>query len=258
MAETIGAADGECTVEMTNSLQALAALDKIEVKEKASIIEAVTALLGQEIEMANKYSIQTEGGEQIFWAVESTNCCARIMKSCAPDCAPWSVEIMYTQGGANEKAFTLNRPCTLTCCCFNRPSMELTDASGKTLGYMTDPCAMCDLTFTVKDPSGEPVVKASGGCCQWGLCCPLPCGPCAEVNFGLTDAKSGAELGNVQKKVPGCCKFFLAPDVDNYKIDFGKITNPQYKALVMCLSMFIDFRYFNDNKNDDDKGGGDS
>ena len=31
-------------------------------------------------------------------------------------------------------------------------------------------------------------------------------------------------------EVPGCCKFFFAPDVDNYKVEFGGVSHPDYKA----------------------------
>mmetsp|Transcript_58702 Transcript_58702/g.136544 ORF Transcript_58702/g.136544 Transcript_58702/m.136544 type:complete len:259 (-) Transcript_58702:92-868(-) len=229
---------------------------KVEVKEKVNWIEALTAIIGQEVEMANKYKVFADGGEyELFYAVEQTDCCTRQLKQCCGDCAPWNVDILYTEGGANMAAFKLERPWTCTCLCFNRPVIEMTDANtGQKLGSIQDPFACCDLTFTVRDPNDEPVLKANGGCCQCGLCCPLPCGPCSEVNFPVTDANTGADVGHVQKKVPGCCKWCFAPDVDNYKVDFGGVSHPQYKALLVALAIFVDFRYFNDNSNDDEGG----
>lgn len=245
--------DASC---MSAGLQCLAQHEKIEVKEEIRWIEALSAIIGQEIEMANKYKIFADGGQhELFYAVEQTDCCTRQLKQCAPDCAPWNLHIMYTENGQNQMAFKIDRPCTFTCCCLNRPKATITDAaSGQTIGFMSDPFACCDLTFNLNDVNDEPVLKANGGCCQWGLCCPLPCGPCAEVNFPVSDAKTGDEVGHIQKKVPGCCKFLIAPDVDNYKIEFGKVQNPQYKALLLTLSIFIDFRYFNENPNDDEGG----
>jgi len=237
-------------------LACLAQHAKIEVKEEVNFLEALSAIIGQEIEMANKYKVFADGGEyELFYAVEQTDCCTRQMKQCAPDCAPWNLHVLYTEGGANMNAFHLERGSTCTCCCFNRPVVEVLDATtGQKMGSLKDPFACCDLTFTVRDPNDEDALKISGGCCQWGLCCPLPCGPCAEVNFPVTDAKSGAEVGHVQKKVPSCCKFIFAPDVDNYKIDFGGVQSPQYKALLLAFAIFLDFRYFNENPNDDQGG----
>lgn len=234
---------------------ALADVSKVHVQEKVNLIEAVTSIIGQEVEMANKYSIKSDGGEELFFAVEKTDCCTRQAKQCCPDCAPWSVDVMYTQGGANQTAFQLKRDFTCTCLCFNRPNVDVIDAtSGNKIGSIKDPFACCDLTFNVRDQEDSTVLKANGGCCQWGLCCPLPCGPCAEVNFPIADASSGEEVGKLQKKVPGCCKFFFAPDVDNFDVEFGKVQAPQYKVLLIALALFMDFRYFNDNPNDDDGG----
>lgn len=235
--------------------EALQMVSKIEVKEKANWLEAITAIIGQEIEMANKYQIFDESGQELFYAVEQTDCCTRQAKQCLPDCAPWNLDILYTQGGARQLSFKMQRDWTCTCCCFNRPVVEIVDVmSGNKIGSMQDPFACCDLTFTIRDPNDNPQIKAVGGCCQWGLCCPLPCGPCAEVNFPLEDSSSGQPVGHIQKKVPGCCKFLLAPDVDNYKVDFGGIKSPQSKAMVMGLTIFMDFRYFNENSNDDEGG----
>eukprot|EP00421_Protoceratium_reticulatum_P073145 CAMPEP_0168407218 /NCGR_PEP_ID=MMETSP0228-20121227/26049_1 /TAXON_ID=133427 /ORGANISM="Protoceratium reticulatum, Strain CCCM 535 (=CCMP 1889)" /LENGTH=64 /DNA_ID=CAMNT_0008420881 /DNA_START=6 /DNA_END=197 /DNA_ORIENTATION=- len=63
------------------------------------------------------------------------------------------------------KAFNMKRDFTCTCCCFNRPVVEMTDvASGQKIGSIQDPWACCDLTFSVRDPSDTTVLKANGGC----------------------------------------------------------------------------------------------
>mmetsp|Transcript_21879 Transcript_21879/g.68786 ORF Transcript_21879/g.68786 Transcript_21879/m.68786 type:complete len:153 (-) Transcript_21879:42-500(-) len=145
----------------------------------------------------------------------------------------------------------MQRDWTCTCCCFNRPAVDMTDAkTGQKIGSISDPFACCDLAFQVRDAHGEPARKVKGGCCQCGLCCPLPCGPCAEVNFNVEDM-NGNQVGSLKKKVPGCCKFFLAPDVDHFDVDFGGVSDPSQRALLLGLAIFMDFRYFSDNPNDD-------
>jgi len=198
----------------------------------------------------------------IYFVVESTGFCARQFKQCAGDCAPWDVDFrVINSDGEAEEAFKLNRPFTCTCCCFNRPKVAISEAgSGKQIATLEDPCACCDLTFRVQDENGDEAMTVNGGCCQLGLFCPLPCGPCAEVNFEVND-HDGNKVGHIQKRVPSCLKFLAAPDVDNYKVDMDGLENayesPQLEAMkiaLMAISVFIDFRYFNDNPNDEDNG----
>lgn len=224
----------------------------IKVAEEVRVLEAVSAMLGQEIEQANKYAIYNDSGSKVFYAVEQTNCCVMQLKQCLGDCAPWDVDIT----SLDQPFLHMSRPFTCTFCCFNRPEVAVTDVqTGQQIGSIVDPCACCDLTFSIKNQDDQEVMQVKGGCCQMGLCCPLPCGPCAEVHFDIDDM-DGNQLGSMTKKVPGCCKFCLAPDVDNYIVDFAGVSNPQHRALLMGLAIFTDFRYFNNNPNDDDDDGG--
>lgn len=246
--------DGEAPPQITMSpaLQCLQKAQKIEVHEKVSLLEAATAIMGQEIEMGNKYKVfagsEKDTGREIFFAAESTGFCTRQLKQCCGDCAPWDLQVLYTEDGKSDLAFKIERGWTLTCCCFNRPVATMTDADGNKIGSLRDPFACCDLTFSIRDEHNHDKIHAKGGCCQWGLCLPLPCGPCSTVSFRLEDASSGKALGDIEKKVPSCCSFLFASDVDNYKVDLGSISDPRLKALVMALSIFIDFRYFNDSR----------
>lgn len=124
--------------------------------------------------------------------------------------------------------------------------------TGEKIGTITDPWACCDMTFMLKDPTGADAISAKGGCCQLGLICPCPFGPCKEVNFAVNDAKTNEQVGNLKKIVPDCLKFMVADDVDNYEVEFGKVTDPKWKAMLIALGLFIDFRYFNtrSDKND--------
>lgn len=250
MAVVVGAPVQDAMNEMPKWQACLAKQQKVEVQEKANKVEAITAMLGIEVEMANKYRIYADGGEQeLFYAVEQTSCCQRQLKQCLPDCAPWQVDVLYTQDGSQEKAFRMERDFTCTCCCLNRPVVNVTDAkSNDKLGSIRDTFACCDLTFLVRDAADQEVLRARGGCFQWGLCCPLPCGPCSKVDFPIHDMKENS-VGHITKKVPSCLKFCCASDVDNYKVGFQGVENPRHKALLAALTIFVDFRYFNDNTN---------
>lgn len=251
---------GQQTMDPYDVIQGM---DYVEISEKASAIEALSAAAGQEIEMPNKYKVKSPDGKDIFFIVESTNCCMRQCKQVAGDCAPWDAEFrVINDDGEAEEAFKITRPTTCTCLCLNRPKVSITDvSSGKEIASMVDPCACCDLTFAIQDEDGDHAMSVKGGCCQLGLICPLPCGPCAEVNFTVEDG-DGNEVGHIQKKVPSCLKFLATPDVDNYKVTMDGIDSayesPKREAMkiaLMTMAIFIDFRYFNDNENDEDEDG---
>merc|ERR1712151_926008 len=98
----------------------------MDIKEKASWIEALTAIIGAEFEMPNKYEVfDAVSGAPVFFAVEKTGCFTRQIKSCCPDCAPWDVEVVHLP--TNEIAYRFERPCSMTCCCFNRPTVDIFD-----------------------------------------------------------------------------------------------------------------------------------
>jgi len=236
--------------------QVMSQLNGLQIKEKASLIEAATAMLGAEFEMANKYRIFDQSGNQeLFYAVEKTDCLKRQMRRCMGACVPWDVEILYTQGGRSDLAYKLQRPFTMTCCGYNRPVVDVVDVpTGTKLGSIRSPCTCFNMKFDIVDGNGDVGLTADGGCCQWGMWCPLPCGPCSEVSYDVYDTNRRT-VGNVNKKVPGCCKWFFAPDVDNYHVDFPGVTEPSNKVLLMALTIFMDFRYFSNNSNDAGFGG---
>jgi len=236
--------------------QVMDRVSSITIKEKVSAVEAITAALGQEVEMANKYKIYDQNENEIFFAVEQTDFCTRQLKQCLGECAAWDVDILYTEGGKSEQAFKLKRDFTMTCCCFNRPVVDVETASGYKIGSLTNPFTCCNLNFDINDAAGEPVMSVNGGCCQLGLICPCPFGPCAEVTFEVLDA-GGNELGEITKRVPGCCKWMIADDVDNYNVDFEQIGDSKNKILLMAAAIFMDFRFFNNNSADGQSGLGD-
>merc|ERR1712113_276272 len=98
------------------------------------------------------------------------------------------------------------------------------------------------------------VLLANGGCCQWGLCCSLPCGPCSRVHFDLLDPNTKEAVGSITKRVPNGCTWLVSSETSNYEIDFQKVTDPKWKAIVLVLSIFIDFRYFSATQDPEDIG----
>jgi len=239
-------------------LQVMSNFEGLQIKEKANKIEAITALIGQEIEMPNKYRIFDQTGErELFYAVEKTDFITRQLKQCFPSCSPWSVDIFYTETGDRTLAYHLERPWSFTAFGLNRPVVDVIDVpAGRKIGKITQPCTCFNMSFAITNEDGAIPLTVDGGCCQPGLCCPLPCGPCSVVHFDVLDAKA-QPVGSLKKKLPGCCSWFFAPDVDNYHLDFPRVPEAKNRVLLMALAIFMDFRYFSNNKNDEggDTGG---
>lgn len=252
MAVAMGVAVPPYQMSMGAGMQQLARLPTIQVQEKAQWLQEVTAMLGVEFEMANKYRVLDEAGNQVFYAVEKTDCLRRqCQNSACADCISWEVDVLYTPpGGLMQKFLAMRRPFSFVCCCLNRPTADVIDeTTGQKLGSFRDPCTCVSLRFEVRDASDSDMLVVNGGTCcmQPGLLCPLPCGPCAEIQFDVEDARSGATVGQITKRVPSFLTWLFAPDVDNYHVNFGEVQNPQWKAIMLAFTIFLDFRYFNIN-----------
>lgn len=122
------------------------------------------------------------------------------------------------------------------CCeflCFNRPEMFIKNSRGLQVGHVRAPFTVCDARVDAGPPAADRVdqgdpdpdaLKGDGwpytitaSCCQAGLYCKLPSGPCKRVLFDIKD-RSDETVGELQHVVAGCCKLMV--DVDNYAIRF--------------------------------------
>lgn len=229
----------------------------VDVQERANMLQEVTAILGMEVQMANRYRVLDRAGNQVYYAVERTDCCRRqLQMGCCHDCAPWEVDVLYTPpigpGYFPQQFMALRRPCQCTCLCCNRPVADVIDVvTSQKIGSFRDPCTCCSLRFQVRDAQDQDVLEVNGGHCCWqpGLWCPLPCGPCAEVRFDVEDVHSHSTVATISKRVPGFLSWLLMPDIDNYHVHFEQIQDPRWKAILLALTIFMDFRYFNNNRN---------
>ncbi|KAF4666224.1 COP9 signalosome complex subunit 4 [Perkinsus olseni] len=241
MATVIGSPIAQASV--VDGMQVVAGLKRVQVRELRQMLEAITGF-----EQRNKYIVKDEAGRELFYAVEESNACER---NCyPPDCAPWDLHI-YVLGPKGLQGdlihwLTVHRPCTCTCLCANRPVAYVTETStDQLLGTLHDPYACCDLTFKIKDAAGNDVITGVGGCCQWGMCFPLPCGPCHHIGLQLSDSMNNFEVGKIDKYwMWGDCCPICFKEQDNYWITFGEVENPRWKALLLALGIFMDFRYF--------------
>eukprot|EP00386_Alphamonas_edax_P002951 GDKI01009039.1.p2 GENE.GDKI01009039.1~~GDKI01009039.1.p2 ORF type:complete len:286 (+),score=94.73 GDKI01009039.1:80-937(+) len=242
-ATTVSTAGGAPAQQMmVDPWKTLDGLKKIQVKERIDVVEALT-----NIEMRNKYDIYDANGKPVFFAGETTDWWAR---NCVPgDCRAFSVDIA-THAPPGERPLApflkVTKEAQCTCCCFNRPVVEVTAnaAVPHSIGTITNPYTCCDRSFVVKDEQGAGLLEITSDCKQPGVWCPLPCGACKEIKFEVRDAATKERVGSMTHIIPDWFKFALTPDVDNYDVDFGSVSDKRTKALLLSAALFIDFRYF--------------
>lgn len=264
MAGLIVAAERSLGLRST-PLECLADMDGIKVKENMRALEVATALMGTEFEMPNCYQVFRAGGkmwhgwDDKFYGAEQSNMCLRNLKQCFGDCTAWSLNIYYREGVnvKDQLAFKMERPCTLTCCCFMRPkaymTMEEPGKPSRPIGSLRDPCdcSSTGLGIEIYDASDELAYTVDSGFCPMGYWCPLPWVPTfRDITMTIRDREK-KECGKITKRVPSMFKFLIAPDVDDYHVVWPGVENPEHRALLMAATMFLDFRYFNDNSNDE-------
>eukprot|EP00745_Piridium_sociabile_P041097 TRINITY_DN80592_c0_g3_i2.p1 TRINITY_DN80592_c0_g3~~TRINITY_DN80592_c0_g3_i2.p1 ORF type:complete len:216 (+),score=22.97 TRINITY_DN80592_c0_g3_i2:152-799(+) len=203
-------------------------------------------------EQNNIYDVFDQSGAGRFLAKEDTDCCTRVFfPACLQECREFKIDVsVIPMPGHNPPPFLhLERPCSCTFLCFNRPVMKLTDVTtGQDIGSVTNPWHCCDYNFSLKTPEQEKAIDIHATCCQPGILCPLPCGSCKEVNFHVKDHETKQEIGHLKRVMPGCLKACLT-DADNYNIDFGSITDAKWKSMVLATALFIDLRYFSSQGN---------
>ncbi|KAF4676513.1 hypothetical protein FOL47_005949 [Perkinsus chesapeaki] len=208
---------------VVDGMQVVAGLRKVQIRELRQMIEAITGF-----DQRNKYIIKDEYGREVFYAVEESNFCER---NCYPaDCAPWDLHI-YVLGSKGIHGdlihwLTVHRPCSCTCLCANRPVAYVTETStDQLLGTLHDPYACCDLTFKIKDA--------------------------ADIHY-----RNKSEVGKIDKYwMWGDCCPICFKEQDNYWVTFGQVENPRWKALLLALGIFMDFRYFTPRNQKDDNAG---
>jgi hypothetical protein len=187
--------------------QVMEKVENVFIKQKPQFAE----LLGCEFE--NIYKVYSKkpgkekGDKKLFKCKEKSGCCDR---NCLPAaCRPFHMTIEAkcrdTNGKKEKKDFLkLVRDCHCTCCCLNRPFVEVhyvEDGNNQYLGRINDPCACCEYNLSVVEEgtdAGE-TYRISGSCCQCGLICPSArmCGK--NVSFGIFEGGGNAEVGKVER-----------------------------------------------------------
>jgi len=199
-----------------------------------------------------------EKGHQKFRCVEKSGCCVR--QFCSPECRPFKVNVETVDSvfeNYDKKEFLrIDRPCQCTFYCCNRPEIIISyieDGRDEQIGKVVDPFNFCNLIVHVYDASGMKRYTLDGSCCQLGIWCKWPCDPCQTINFKIKN-ENGEEVSDIIKKSAGCCKNALVP-TSNFQVNFPNNASPTERALLMCATIFMDYRFFEEQPQKQPGGG---
>ena len=230
-------------------------LSGIFVKQRMNIMEVVTGC-----EMENIFDIfqkhqnaEKTTGKRLWRAMEESTF---VQRNCVQtNCRSFTLKIFNLHNGSLENAtecLRMERACTCTCFCLNRPTISMTYTEGGkdvSLGKISDPYDMCQTLFKIFDQNDNPLYKIETYCVQCGVICKgCPCAPCERVTFQVTDLNTNQLVPPIQKTNQVCMKDFVE-DSDNYGIEFAPGTSWQNKSLLLGAILFIDFIMF------EEKGG---
>mmetsp|Transcript_63418 Transcript_63418/g.206772 ORF Transcript_63418/g.206772 Transcript_63418/m.206772 type:complete len:263 (+) Transcript_63418:137-925(+) len=207
-------------------------------------------------EWNNLYLVKDWEGNHLFAVKEDSDCLQR--NCCARPCKAWSMDVFLLSPDGysgdeslGEPFLHLDRPFTYTCCCLNRPQVEVSEVpSLNVLGRLEDPFSCCiRWKLAVRDSDNRLMHETEACFYQRGICCPWPC--CGStVEFPIRDLSTGQRVTTLTKEwnwgdlCPLCAK-----ELSSLNVNYGEMSDPSQKLLMMSTALFIQMVLFDIRSN---------
>eukprot|EP00095_Tigriopus_kingsejongensis_P009806 maker-scaffold1115_size61649-snap-gene-0.7 protein:Tk09806 transcript:maker-scaffold1115_size61649-snap-gene-0.7-mRNA-1 annotation:"phospholipid scramblase 1" len=213
----------------------LAQLNQVLIKQQVEVLEAFTGF-----ETCNKYKVQNVMGQPVFFAKEETNCCTRM---CCGPIRPFDMSLVDNFG---TEVIHIYRPFRCQSCCFPccLQELEVSSPPGNPIGSVVQNWSVFMPSFTVKDASGNSILKITGPFCTWSCC--------GDVEFELFDMK-GQSVGKISKQWSGIGREAFT-DADNFGVSFPLELDVKAKAVLLGAVFLIDFMFFEKSGNNENDG----
>ena len=226
------------------------------IRQQPQFLEQITGC-----ESPNRYYVFSQspqaGMKLLFKCKEYSSCCQR--NCCAANAREFIMDMKHVANvGCMDENFQnsfvhINKPFKCTCCCLERPIMDVTyTQGGQLIGQVKQPFTCCDPYFTVFDNSGTLKYFVHADCCQCGICCANNfCGKMSEAVFNIyKDAGLTEPVGSIVKKVASFSE--LITSADSYQVNFPLDASPSEKILLIVTALMIDYQFFEQKAGDDD------
>jgi len=199
------------------------------VQQKVELLEAFTGF-----ETANKYQIKNSLGQNVYFAVEDTDCCTR---QC---CGPIRAFDMKILDNNQQEIIHLERPFRCTSCWFPccLQEMEISSPPGNKIGKIKQKWDPFFPKFEIEDDDDHTILKIEGPFCTCGF---------GDVEFKVL-SKDDKEIGKISKQWSGLAKEMFT-DADNFGIQFPMDLDVKAKACLLGACLLIDFMFFEETNN---------
>nr|XP_037268323.1 phospholipid scramblase 1-like [Rhipicephalus microplus] len=213
-------------------LEYLGMIDQVIIKQKVQLLEVFTGY-----ETANKYSIKNSMGQDIFFAVEDTDCCTR---NCCGPIRPFGIKVL---DNFKREVMYIERPlrcdtCWFPCCL---QTLEVMAPPGTTLGYVVQEWSIIYPRFRIENAMHEAVLRIEGPACRWSCCG-------SDVVFHVLSKDGQTQVGRISKQWSGLLKEAFT-DAENFGISFPMDMDTSIKGVLIGAAFLIDFMFFEKTAN---------
>lgn len=267
-------------IPLVDLMSALRGVPTVYINQKVELLEAITGC-----ETKNRYHIhewdkaaadaaqkaKAGKGRRLLKAKEDSSCMMRIC--CGPN-RGYNMDIKGTGEAVAENPadqLFVERPFQCTCLFWCRPIWHVSHKTIGNIGEVYQPCRCCELLLEIRKPldeahppaaavAGTPDVwyRLRGSCCQLGLFCQCPCGPCKQVKFYLyrgDDEGLTEPVGEITKEWDSCIRQAFT-DADSFSVVFPSDASDMAKALIVMSVISLDMAYFERKNQNQGVGGG--
>ena len=208
-------------------------------------------------ETANRYhvfGINNGYYKYLFKCQERSDFCSRY---CLPShIREFNMEIYHAvnaglAGNLASKFANMFKPCKCSCCCLNRPEIDVhLGTDNKYVGKIKHLFTCCDPEFNVYNAQGVLKYYVRADCCQCGLLCANNFfGKLSTANFEIYAPGTSNQIASISK-MPAQSFGEMTTDADSYKVTFPAGSTAEEKLLLIALGLMIDYQYFETDDSD--------
>jgi len=243
---------GNSAIEIVNGLSC------VFIKQKPQIAEVLT---GHEQE--NVYKIyqyhdikgrkKPDNTQKVFLCNERSTSCQR--QCCSPECREFAIMLRAYINTPNGRALAnfvrIQKPYICSTFC-NRPRMDIyyvgegarNNENGDFVASIIHDYACCEVRFGIylEQNVAEALYKITASECEKGIICNFPCEVCGKIYFDIY-SKDSAKIGSITKLLHSNFTEMIT-SADSFLCSFQKDLDWKVKAALFAVTLFIDYRYF--------------